>query len=225
MKFSFASREEGFDEHISASIRGYSELIEDVVSYSRYFVENSTNVVDIGCSSGRLLRKMCSQNLFAKEAKYTGIEIEEFFYKHFDVDPLSEPNLSFFKGSVLDYKFENCSLITSIFTLQFIPMLARKTVLDRVYRGLNRGGAFLFSEKTIAVDPRIQEIKTFTYYDFKRKSFTTEDIMDKERELRHMLKPNTRNELLQMCADAGFGVQSIESFWQNHAFTAFVAIK
>ena len=52
--FTFAHREEGFDEHIEHSIRGYSHLLNDVVQYSRYFVEDDTNVVDIGCSTGKL---------------------------------------------------------------------------------------------------------------------------------------------------------------------------
>ena len=52
--FTFAHREEGFDEHIEHSIRGYSHLLNDVVNYSRYFVEDDTNVVDIGCSTGKL---------------------------------------------------------------------------------------------------------------------------------------------------------------------------
>ena len=32
--FTFAHREEGFDNHIDKSIRGYKELLNDVVSFS-----------------------------------------------------------------------------------------------------------------------------------------------------------------------------------------------
>ena len=32
--FTFAHREEGFDEHIEKSIRGYSNLLEDVLTAS-----------------------------------------------------------------------------------------------------------------------------------------------------------------------------------------------
>ena len=45
--FTFAHREEGFDEHIEKSIRGYSHLLNDVINYSRYFVEDHTNVVAV----------------------------------------------------------------------------------------------------------------------------------------------------------------------------------
>ena len=54
--FTFAHREEGFDEHIENSIRGYSNLINDVVSFSRYFVEDGTNIIDIGCSTGKMTK-------------------------------------------------------------------------------------------------------------------------------------------------------------------------
>jgi len=43
--FSFAHSPEGFDNHINDSIRGYSNLLEDTVSFSRYFVEDHTKVV------------------------------------------------------------------------------------------------------------------------------------------------------------------------------------
>ena len=60
--FTFAHREEGFDNHIEQSIRGYSNLMEDVVSLSRYFVEDDTNIVDIGCSTGKLTKAMMEYN-------------------------------------------------------------------------------------------------------------------------------------------------------------------
>ena len=60
-KFTFATREEGFDNHIDTSIRGYNDLWQDVVDISQYFVENGTSVVDIGCSTGKMLKSMIAQ--------------------------------------------------------------------------------------------------------------------------------------------------------------------
>jgi hypothetical protein len=61
------------------------------------------------------------------------------------------------------------------------------------------------------------------FYDFKRKSFGTEDIMDKEQSLRSMLKPNTWSELTDMLSLAGF--ESVQTFWQHHLFVGAIAIK
>ena len=40
MPETFAHRKEGFDKQIEKSIRGYSNLMNDVISFSRYFIEN-----------------------------------------------------------------------------------------------------------------------------------------------------------------------------------------
>jgi tRNA (cmo5U34)-methyltransferase len=222
-KFTFATREEGFDNHIDGSIRGYGDLWQDVVDISQYFVENNTSVVDIGCSTGKMLKSMIAQNTFAPDAIYEGIEIEEDFWKGFIADENQYENLTYYRGDVLNYDFRNCSYVTSIFTLQFMSFKDRKEVVSKVHDGLLPGGAFVFAEKTMPENVRVHEIRTFTYYDFKRKTFTTEDIMDKERQLRHMTKPSTRQEIVDMCKAAGFKV--VDSFWQNHAFTGFIALK
>ena len=219
--FTFAQRSEGFDTHIDLSIRGYSNLIDDVLKFSEYFVEDDTNVVDIGCSTGKMLRAMIDQNSFSKNAQYLGIELEKEFVAGWELEKTE--NLNFLNEDVRDFDFDNCSFVSSIFTLMFMPPHQREMVIRNVYNGLNSGGAFVFSEKTMADSAKIQDIRTFTYYDYKRKSFTTEDIMDKEKTLRSMAKPNTRDELLNMCKFAGF--RKIESFWQNHAFVGFLAIK
>lgn len=222
-KFTFATREEGFDNHIDTSIRGYSDLWKDVVDYSQYFVENGTSVVDIGCSTGKMIKSMIAQNKFAPDAIYEGIEIEEDFWKSYIADENNYDNISYFRGNALDYRFHNCSFVTSIFTMQFMPYYQRVDLINKIYRGLNPGGAFVFAEKTMPENVRIHEMRTFTYYDFKRGSFTTDDILDKEKQLRHMTKPNTRTEIVDMCEEAGF--VAVDSFWQNHAFTGFIALK
>ena len=47
--------------------------------------------------------------------------------------------------------------------------------------------------------------------------------MDKERTLRHMMKPNTWREIEDMLLSVGFSV--IQAFWRNHAFVGAIAIK
>ena len=82
--FTFAHREEGFDNHIDLSIRGYSNLLEDVIGLSRYFVEDESNVVDIGCSTGKVTEMMIEQNDFARKANYVGVEIAPGFFSNLD---------------------------------------------------------------------------------------------------------------------------------------------
>jgi tRNA (cmo5U34)-methyltransferase len=104
-----------------------------------------------------------------------------------------------------------------------MPPKDRENVIKNIYNGLNPGGAFVFAEKTVADNGRFQDMFTFTYYDYKRKSFTEKDIMEKEVTLRNMLKPNTWNELSCMLELAGF--RDIQPFWRNFLFVGAIAIK
>ena len=223
MKFTFAQSKEGFDKHIDKSIRGYGELWHDVVQIGKYFIEDDTNVIDIGCSTGKLQKSMIEayQNHIPK-ANYIGIEREEDFYTEFHTDETVYKNLKYVKGDVRDFEFENCSYVTSLFTLQFMPPKDRKAVIDKVYNGLNTGGAFVFSEKVYSCNPKIQDMMTFMYYGEKRKHFSADDILDKEVQLRHMMKPNTKTELFKMFNDAGF---ETHVFWQNFNFIGVIALK
>lgn len=228
--FTFAHREEGFDKHIDYSIRGYSDLLDDVIGLSRYFVEDETAVVDIGCSTGKMTQRMLEENKdHSCDAEYVGVEIAEGFFedlqkreKHIEkIYPWA--TVDFVQEDIRDFDFYNCSLVTSIFTLQFMPHRDREDVINRIYNGLNKGGAFIFAEKTICENPKLQDMLTFNYYDFKRKNFSTEDIMDKERTLRHMLKPNTWKEIEIMIKDAGFS--NLQPFWRNQMFVGAIAVK
>jgi len=228
--FTFAHRQEGFDEHINWSIRGYSDMLNDTISFSRYFVENDTNVVDIGCSTGKLTQAIMEYNQdTAPDAMYVGVENATGFVKDLDKrvgqieKKVKDTSVDFVLDDVRNYTFENCSLVTSLFTLQFMPKKDRAEVIASIYDGLNEGGGFIFAEKIDSTNSRIQDMMTFNYYDYKKLKFDYDDIMTKEQTLRHMLKPNTWDEIENMIYDAGF--KTVEQFWRNHNFLGAIAIK
>ena len=228
--FTFAHREEGFDEHIENSIRGYGNLLDDVVSMSRYFAENDTNIYDIGCSTGKMTQRLIEANYdHCTDASWYGIEIADGFQEDLakrreDIEKFDSNACVYFEQQdIRETEIFNASLVTSIFTLQFMPKRDRQSVIENIYTGLNDGGGFIFSEKTICENANFQDMLTFNYYDYKRKSFDAEDIMDKEKTLRHMMKPNTWKEIIDMLHTAGFA--DVQPFWRNHTFVGAIAIK
>ena len=228
--FTFAHREEGFDVHINNSIRGYSDLLQDTISLSRYFIEDNTIILDIGCSTGKLTEAMLKHNIdHCTSAKWVGVEIADGFKKDLDkrqAKLIKEGHNVEFKHPVDIKKYRdwgNTSLVTSIFTLQFMSKKDRMEIIKNIYAGLNEGGAFIFAEKTICESALVQDMITFNFYDYKRKTFSTEDIMNKERTLRHMMKPFTWLQTEHMMKYAGFS--TVQPFWRNHAFVGALAIK
>ena len=113
--------------------------------------------------------------------------------------------------------------ISTLFTIQFLPIGKRKDLIKKVYDGLNKGGAFIFCEKFYLEIGKIQEIFTFSHYDEKLKSFSSEEILGKQMILREIMKPLTRKENEELLESAGF--RFVETFFQSLNFCGWICIK
>ena len=220
VKFSFTNFSKEFDDHIDKSIRGYSVLRNDVVSMSRYFVENDTTVMDLGCSQGSLIRMMYEQNDHVSNTEYVGVEINDSFQQHW----MDEDRLKYVIDDITTMEFpENLSLVTSLFTFQFIPERHRVPLMEKIYDNLIEGGGFVFSEKLLSVGGKIQNMMEFMYYDYKKLHFSEKEILDKEIELRHLAKLTNEDLLIKQLLGVGF--RQIQTFWRNFNFVGMVALK
>jgi len=220
--FSFADFADGFDDHIRKSIRGYDELIADCLGISEYFIEDQTTVLDIGCSAGTFLRHLRDQNKArAPRARYVGVEIEDRFSSYWNED-----EIEYVVSDVRNYTMpEGCSLIASLFSLQFIAEKERRSILERIHKSLVPGGALILAEKTLNRCAKLQDILTFIHYDFKGKHFSEAEILDKERSLRPVMKLWTEDQVVQSLGLSGFAPDRVQCFWRSHSFAAFLALK
>ena len=169
--FSFHSQNfsSHFDEHINKSIRGYTDLRNDVVKISEYFVENDTTVMDLGCSQGSLIRKMKEQNTFSNNTQYLGVEINDSFSKHW----VEEDNLKYLVDDIITMNFSKQSINGHVFI--YISVHSRKTQItfdeENFFDNLIEGGSFVFSEKILSMSGKIQNIMEFMYLDYKKNYF------------------------------------------------------
>lgn len=201
-----------FDNHIAQSIPNYHLLADSICDLSTFFTRDDCRVIDLGCSTGKLLERI------PFNGEKIGIDVSE------NLLPQSHDNILYVKKDLRAFKnFGNSSLILSLFTLQFIPYEDRPAILDSVYESLVEGGAFIWAEKVREESGELESIMTSAHYDFKRKSFTSNDILNKERDLRPMMKVNTsmRNQIL--AENAGFTVGTM--FWKFFNFEAWLYIK
>jgi tRNA (cmo5U34)-methyltransferase len=223
--FSFAAHARDFDQHIEASIPGLQQLRSMSVGLSRRFIQNGTTVIDIGCSTGALLSSIRSANQLARPfACYVGIDAEAAFSRNWR--ERRGANISFCIGDARSFDgFDNLSLVTSLFTLQFVPERDKPALLRRIYNGLLDGGALIVAEKVLANSARFQDLLTFGYYDAKLQQFTEKEILDKERSLRGQMFLWSNPELGTALCNAGFRPEDIQSFWQNYLFVGTLAVK
>lgn len=69
----------------------------------------------------------------------------------------------------------------------------------------------------------MQEIFSFSHYDYKLTHFSSNEIIKKERDLRHIMKPSSENELYNLLKEVGFN--NVNTFWQMFNFKGIIAIK
>lgn len=223
--FDFADHANGFDEHIRRSIPGLDVLRRMVVDLSQTFVQPQTTVLDVGCSSGSMLRSIRDANVNARaRVQYIGLDAQPAFGS--DWERLAAPDLDFTAADARTCaRLNNASLVVSLFTMQFIPEGDRIALLCRIHDGLIGGGALIIAEKILADTARFQDLFLGPYYDFKRRSFSAAQILDKERALRAGMRPWSESEMIDALATAGFDRVQIHKFWQSYLFIGLIAVK
>ena len=209
--FSFETID-NFDDHIAQSIPNYHTLTEAICNLSTYFMTEDTQVIDLGCSTGKLLERL------PHRGKKIGIDIAD------NLLPESHDETMYVRKDLRAFTtLGKSSLILSNFTLQFLPYEDRPNILSLIYESLVEGGAFIWAEKVREETGELEQVIHGAHYDFKRKAFTADEILNKERDLRPIMKVNTsmRNQIL--AENAGFTVGTM--FWKFFNFEAWIYIK
>ena len=216
-KFDFETIE-NFDEHINLSIPDYSSMVEQVVNFSSFFIKPNSAYYDIGCSTGSLLTKINLKNI---NTGFRAIGIDKS--RHL-TDCHPDTFICDFETDLDGFEFdENTTFITVIFTLQFLSYETKVKLLEKIHDSLKVGGGVIICEKIFLNDGFFQDLFTFTHYDYKLKSFSEKEIMQKQFDLRYIMRPVSERENLQLFSDAGF--HKVESFWQSLNFKGWVLIK
>jgi len=211
-----------FEEHVAKSVPLYNEGHDLILKISDYFVKDDSICYEIGTSTGILSYKL-AKRFIDRDAKFIGIDIEEDMIKSAK-EKYKLKNLEFVCADVLEYDFLPTDFITSYYVVQFIRPSFRQILIDKIYKSLNWGGAFLYFEKVRAPDARFQDIMTGVYNEYKlEQGYTPEEIIQKSRSLKGVLEPFSTQGNIDMLKRAGFvDIMSVAKF---APFEGILAIK
>lgn len=215
-----------FDTHVRKHVPLYDEIHSLISSTSHWFVEQETNVYDIGTSTGEFLKniKEYSSN---KKFELIGIDSSIEMVKKAKSN-LKEHDIqaNIIHGDVLDssFKIENASLIASILTNQFISIHKREALLRKIYEGLNKGSAYIIVEKIKGNNSFFNDMWIELYHEKKLENGLTEQqIMNKARAIRGVLKPLSLNDNILLLKNAGF--KDVDVFFKWCNFVGIIAVK
>ena len=222
--FSFGGKTpKNFDSHITKSVPLY-ELGQDLIcKISSFFLNNESNVYDLGCSTGTLIKKIIKYNSKIK-FKIIGVDKEPNMIKEAKKKLKKFKRVSLKCSDLRMLKLKNSDLIACYYTIQFIKPKYRQKIFNKVYKSLNWGGAFILFEKVRGSDARFQDMYSIIYNDFKLKNgFTPSEIVHKTRSLKGILEPFSDYGNCGLLKRAGF-VDCITVF-QWMSFKGYLCIK
>ena len=207
-----------FDKHVRQSVHMYDEFHKSIINMSKFFIEDHTNILDVGTSTGEFLSKLN----FNETCKYIGIDTELAMINKAK-EKLAD-NVILEVGDILTYDINNCSVVNMMLVLQFIKPKDKQLTLNNVYKSLNKGGALFLTDKIKTENTEIHDIYNELYYDFKLKNnLTHKELFDKNKSLRGVQKTITLNENIDMLKISGF--KSVDIFMKYNNFVGLIAIK
>lgn len=74
--------------------------------------------------------------------------------RHIDAYKAPTP-VDVIEGDIRNIAIENASMVVLNFTLQFTEPSERQALLDKIYQGLNPGGALVLSENSVSKMPKL----------------------------------------------------------------------
>lgn len=215
-----------FPDMIERSVPGYPLTISMLSSIANKYVQSNSNVYDLGCSLGAASLAI-QQGVSDKACNIIAIDNSEAMITacHNQLNQTQEKNkIRFELADVAQAKIEQASLVVMNFTLQFIPVEQRQSVIDNTYQGLLPGGAFVLSEKVLFDDKTENDAMKELHHQMKAlNGYDQMEIANKRDALEKVLIPETIDVHEKRLKNAGFSQAFVWLKCLN--FISFIAIK
>lgn len=221
-----------FENMLERSIPQYNVMRESVASLTydminADFIKETFRILDIGCSDGLMIERLL--NKFDNKGLYVGCDVSEPMLKKAKYKFLEQ----IINGQIT---IMNCDLrtnfpdgmfdvVTSILSLQFIPIEYRQHIIQKIYDRLSlKNGCFIMVEKVLGNTDQLNKLFVKNYYDMKRSNGYSQEQIDRKRlSLEGVLVPVTSDWNIELLKQAGF--RQVDVFWRWMNFVGYIAIK
>jgi len=204
-----------FDDMLSRSVPFYDEVRKLVIALILAEQEEGKKVLDLGSSTAKFLLDLHSKMDTKMQLK--GLDNSQAMLNRAEQKCQAfGANITLELADMLTYDYHQEDIIVANYTLQFIRPMQRVELMKKIYHGLNENGIFIFSEKVVFEDKKLDKELIDIYYDYKKEQGYSEyEIAQKREALENVLIPFTIEENIQMCKDAGFKSVNTVFQWAN----------
>ncbi len=212
-----------FDDMLSRSVPFYNEVSHLIIAYIVANQKENATLIDLGSSTAKFLLELhhkLNAKMHLKGIDNSQAMVDQALQKckAYGADITLE------LADMLTYNYHNFDFIVANYTLQFIRPIQRIELIKKLHNGLNEEGIFIFSEKVVFEDKKLDKQLIDIYYDYKKlQGYSEYEIAQKREALENVLVPFTIAENIEMCKKAGF--KKVDTLFQWANFVTFVAKK
>ena len=212
-----------FDDMLSRSVPFYDEVQKLIIALILAEQKEGMKVLDLGSSTAKFLLDLHAKmnvNMQLKGVDNSPAMLDRATQKC----QAFGANIDLALADMLTYEYKDEDVIVANYTLQFIRPMQRVELVKKLYEGLRDEGLFIFSEKVVFKDKKLDKDLIDIYYSYKKtQGYSDYEIAQKREALENVLIPFTIEENIQMCIESGF--RSVDTVFQWSNFVTFVAKK
>tara|TARA_B100000953_G_scaffold234985_1_gene196387 strand:+ start:373 stop:1095 length:723 start_codon:yes stop_codon:yes gene_type:complete len=196
-----------FPDMILRSVPGYPLTISMISVMADKFYQSGSNIYDLGCSLGTASIAI-NKVLKDKKCKIIAIDNSEAMIKSCCKNNIKENDknkIDFILDDILNTNICNASVVVMNFSLQFIPLVRRQKLIEKIYTGLLPGGVFILSEKILFEDKHENDSMNELHLHMKElNGYEKLEISSKRKSLEDVLIPEKIDTHLERLSQAGF---------------------
>jgi len=215
-----------FDDMLSRSVPFYKESQKITQFFALKQLQDGGLLYDLGSSTASLLINISKQLPSTCKARLVGLDNSEAMLEQASkkCQALGALHVELENADILEYDYQKADVFVSNYTLQFIRPLVREELVKKISSSLKKDGVFIFSEKVISHQAKLNKDLIECYYDFKKEQGYSEfEISQKREALENVLVPYSEEENIKMAKNCGFSHCEAVFRWAN--FATFIAIK
>lgn len=215
-----------FPDMIARSVPGYGLTLPLIGLIARRYAQPNSVCYDLGCSLGAVTLAL-RHHIKQPGCRITAVDNAPAMVarlRQIIADDKGSLPVDVVEGDIQDQSIANASVVVLHFTLQFLDLPARDQLIQRIYNGLNPGGALILSEKVVFAEPAQNARFMTLHHDFKQANgYSRLEISQKRTALENVLIPETMGQHQERLQAAGFS--SAECWFQAFNFVSLLAIK
>jgi tRNA (cmo5U34)-methyltransferase len=215
-----------FPDMIRRSVPGYETVISLLGVLASEYAQDHSRIYDLGSSLGAATLSMHRQTRML-DLEYICVDNSEAMVKRSQTRlarHMPEASLQILCDDITQIDISNASVVVINFTLQFLAPESRLQLLQKIYKGLKKGGVLIMSEKLVFADTKENQQQIKWHHRFKSANgYSDLEISQKRAAIEKVLIPDTIEVHQSRIKEAGFD-QSWQWF-QSFNFASLIAVK